>query len=285
MSTLFGQARFLLYLTLFVVFYSCSGDSRTIKIKGSDTEVNLAANLAEEFSKTNQQFSIAISGGGSGLGIAALLNGQADIANSSRPLTDEEIGLFKKNNIELKTVVFAEDATAFVVHKDNPIDEIDVNTLADILSGRVRSWEDISGLEMPVNIYGRQSSSGTYSFVSKKLDIAFSPASKEMTGNAQILEGIKVDKSGIGYVGAGYISKNNFSRQGIKVLSVRESDSARAISPLDADAIRNSLYFFQRPLYQFVPGKSWEKVEPFIRFEMEGKGRELIERSGYFIIN
>lgn len=264
---------------------SCKNSSRTIKMKGSDTEVNLAANLAEEFSKSNQDFSIAISGGGSGLGIAALLNGQADIANSSRPLTDEEIEMFADKQIELKTVVFAEDATAFVVHKDNPIDEIDLESLAGILNGSITNWQSVSGVSMPVSIYGRQSSSGTYSFVRKKLNIRFSPSAKEMTGNAQILEGVKVDKSGIGYVGAGYISKKENSNQGVKVLKIKDNINPEAIDPLDANAIRNSLYFFQRPLYQFIPVASWEKVKPFIKFETQGEGRALIETSGYFIIN
>lgn len=270
---------------LLLVFSACSRGDRAIKMKGSDTEVNLAVNLAEEFSKDHQDFSIAISGGGSGLGIAALLNGQADIANSSRPLTGEEEAMFKEKNIVLKTVVFAEDATAFVVHKDNPIDEIDVETLSNILNGSVNNWESVSGKSMPISIYGRQSSSGTYSFIRNKLNVSFSPAAKEMTGNAQILEGVKIDRSGIGYVGAGYIAQGDGNRQGIKVLKIKDDTSPEAVSPLDAEAIKNSLYFFQRPLYQFIPAESWEKVAPFIQFETEGAGRELIQQSGYFVLN
>lgn len=277
--------KYVLLILASVIVLSCKNSNRTIKMKGSDTEVNLAVNLAEEFSKSNQDFSIAISGGGSGLGIAALLNGQADIANSSRPLTEEEVEMFARKQVVLKTVVFAEDATAFVVHRDNPIDEIDLETLAGILEGSITNWKAVSGLDMPVNIYGRQSSSGTYSFVRKKLNIRFSPSAKEMTGNAQILEGVKVDKSGIGYVGAGYISKKANSNQGVKVLKIKENAEADAVDPLDAKAIQNSLYFFQRPLYQFIPLASWEKVEPFIKFETEGEGRMLIEESGYFLIN
>lgn len=275
-----------LILAFAVIFTaSCKNADHTIKMKGSDTEVNLAVNLAEQFSKNNHLFSIAISGGGSGLGITALLNGQADVANSSRPLTQEETEMFKEKNIELRTVVFAEDATAFVIHKDNPLNEIDLNTLADLLSGKITDWNSVSGINMPVNIYGRQSSSGTYSFVKKKLKIEFSPSSKEMTGNAQILEGVKIDKSGIGYVGAGYISKNLENNQGIKVLKIKDDINPEAVSPLDQEAIRNKIYFFQRPLYQFIPEKSWKKVAPFIAFETQGEGKELIENSGYYIVN
>lgn len=272
-------------LPLYFIVQSCNNDDRTIKMKGSDTEVNLAVNLAEQFDKIDHTFSIAISGGGSGLGITSLMNGQADIANSSRPLTHEEKKMFKKKNIELRTIVFAEDATAFVVHEDNPINEIDVKTLGKIMNGNISSWKTISGLNLPVNIYGRQSSSGTHSFIKKKLKIEYSPKAKEMTGNAQILEGIKIDKSGIGYVGAGYISKNIQQNKGIKVVKIKESLASAAVSPLDQIAIKNRQYYFQRPLYQFIPVTSWEKVQPFIEYETKGQGRAIIENSGYYLID
>ncbi len=270
---------------LFSTVISCTDSNHTIKMKGSDTEVNLAVNLAEQFNKIDPSFSIAISGGGSGLGITSLLNGQADIANSSRPLTNEEIQMFRDKKIDIRTVVFAEDATAFVVSDQNPINEIDIQTLGKLLNGTFTSWKPVSGVELPVNIYGRQSSSGTYSFVKKKLGIEYSPTAKEMTGNAQILEGIKIDKSGIGYVGAGYISKEISANKGIKVLKIKNHADSTAISPLDREAIQKRLYFFQRPLYQFIPEKSWQKVEPFIEYETKGRGRNIIQNSGYYLIN
>ena len=271
--------------TIILGLLSCNNSDHTIKIKGSDTEVNLAVNLAEQFDKINNNYRISVSGGGSGLGITSLLNGTADIANSSRPLTAEELQMFKDKNISLRTVVFAEDATAFIVHKDNPIKEIDVQTLREIMSGQISGWQKILALDLPINIYGRQSSSGTHSFIKKKLGIEYSPKAKEMTGNAQIIEGIKMDKSGIGYVGAGYISKNPAQNEGIKVLKIKEKSSSIAISPLDQHAIKNKAYYFQRPLYQFIPLSQWKKVQAFIEFETAGKGREIIENSGYYLVN
>lgn len=275
---------FLFLATLIFIGQSCSTNDLTIKMKGSDTEVNLAVNLAEQFNKADPSFSIAISGGGSGLGITALMNGQADIANSSRPLTDKEKQLFQEKNIRLKTIMFAEDATAFVVHEDNPIDEIDIRTLGKLLSGEIADWKTVSVLDLPVNIYGRQSSSGTYSFVKERLKISYSPKAKEMTGNAQILESIKIDKSGIGYVGAGYISQKAEGNSGVKVLKIKEHPDSQAVSPLDREAIKKREYFFQRPLYQFIPVTSWKKVKPFIEYETRGAGRKIIENSGYYLI-
>lgn len=273
------------YLTcLFIVLLvSCSNANKSIKVKGSDTEVNLAVSLAENFYKVHQDFSVAISGGGSGLGIASLLNGQTDIANSSRPLNAEEVSLLKGKGIQIRTVVFAEDATAFIVHKNFPLDSIDVMTLTKVLNGEYKTWKPVTGQDILINIYGRQSNSGTHSFISKKLKIQFSRDAKEMNGNAQIVEGVKRDKSGIGYVGAGYIV-NNGSEHPVKVLKIMEKPGSSAISPLDVKAIAARLYYFQRPLYQFIPVKSWNKVAAFIQFEKSPAGQKIITTSGYYII-
>ncbi|MDR2221697.1 MAG: PstS family phosphate ABC transporter substrate-binding protein [Flavobacteriaceae bacterium] len=267
-----------------LLLFACGNKNHSIKMKGSDTEVNLAVNLAEQYTLEDSGFSIAISGGGSGIGITSLLNGQADIANSSRPLSDKEIAQFEEKNIKLHTVIFAEDATAFVVHKDIPIDALDIETLGKIMKGEITNWKEITSIDLPINIYGRQSSSGTHSFIKKKLKIEFSNAAKEMTGNAQILEGVKADKSGIGYVGAGYISHETAANPTVKILSIKETPTSEAYSPIDPKAINSSLYFFQRPLYQFVLEDSWEKVKPFIDFERSEKGKHLIKEHGYYII-
>lgn len=273
----------LLFAISILTVAACSRHS-SIKMKGSDTEVNLAVNLAEHYTRLDPDFSIAISGGGSGLGITSLMNGQADIANSSRPLSDKEIKQFKDKNIDVVTVVFAEDATAFVVHKDLPLEEIDLPTLKKILNGEITNWKEVCGTDMAINIYGRQSSSGTHSFVKKKLKIEFTSAAKEMTGNAQIIEGVKADKSGIGYVGAGYVAHDPNANHSVKILKIKETPDAEALSPIDPETINNSLYFFQRPLYQFVLKESWEKVKPFIDFEKSPQGKKMIEDHGYYII-
>jgi len=271
------------FLLCAILLCSCSSNNKAIKVKGSDTEVNLAVDLAENFYKVNDDFSVAISGGGSGLGIASLLNGQVDIANSSRPLNAEEDSLFKIRGIRIKTVIFAEDATAFIVGKDFPLDSIDVPSLKKILSGEYKTWQPVTGKNTPVNIYGRQSNSGTHSFVSKKLKIQFSRDAKEMNGNAQIMEGIKMDDSGIGYVGAGYIL-HGVQDQSVKVLKICEQPGQLSVSPMDEKAIQEKRYYFQRPLYQFIPVTSWEKVSAFIDFEKGPEGRKIIQDSGYYII-
>jgi phosphate transport system substrate-binding protein len=269
---------------LYVGLIACH-NTRTIEIKGSDTEVNVAARLAEDFYKTNPSFNLSVSGGGSGLGIASLINGEADIANSSRPMTPQEIEILKKRKIEFDTFAFAEDAVAFVVSKSSSVDSLTVEQLANILSGKVRNWSLLTGKNLPINIYGRQSNSGTYEFVKDKLNIEYTTGAKEMNGNAQIIEGIRADNSGIGYVGAGYVmEKNAASALGVKVLKIAATMNENAISPLDEAAIAQNRYFFQRPLYQFIRKESASKVHPFIAFEQGPRGQAVITASGYYAV-
>ncbi len=274
----------LLLIIFSYVLASCSFDESSLKIKGSDTEVNLTVELAEKFYATNDNISLAVSGGGSGLGIASLYNGQADIANSSRPLSEDEINMFAEKGVVLRTHVFAEDATAIVINPSIPIEEIDVETLSKILSGQITNWKEITDTDLRINIYGRQSNSGTHSFIQSKLKIKFSPKSKEMNGNAQIMEGIKADPSGIGYVGAGYLLNEDENAMKVKPLRIKENKNSISISPLDHEAIKAKSYFFQRPLYQFIPEKSWEKVKSFIDFEETKTGKDIIRKSGYYVV-
>lgn len=259
----------------------CGQQSNNIRIKGSDTEVNLTVLLAEDFHKLNPDVPVSVSGGGSGLGIAALINGHADIANSSRELSPYEDSLMRSRGVNVKTFVFAQDAIAVVVHEQFPLDGLSLPQLADILSGKEKNWRAFTGSDVPINIYGRQSNSGTYEFIREKLGIQFSPYAKEMNGNAQIMESIKRDPSGIGYVGAGYVSLPE-QRAGIKVLQLSGETQGPAYSPLDADAVNNKQYVLQRPLYQFIPARSVEVAMPFIRYEQSKRAKAIIESSGYY---
>src|SRR5262245_25935015 len=176
---------------LVIVLMSCTSEARTIRIKGSDTEVNLVVQLAESFHKVNSKEVITISGGGSGLGIASLLNETADIANSSRNIYKNETDLFQSKNIAIDSFVFAFDAIAFVVAEELQLDSIHTGDLAKVLSGLYSDWSSLGGANLPITIYGRQSNSGTHDYVKEKLHLEFTPYAKQMNGNAQILEAIK----------------------------------------------------------------------------------------------
>lgn len=268
------------FIGLIVLLFSCSEDNKTIKIKGSDTEVNLAVQLAENFHTINSEVFVSISGGGSGLGIASLLNGTADIANSSRRITHQEIELLEEKGSQIDSFIFAQDAIAFVVAEELPIDSINAADLASILNGKYTNWSSLTMKNIPINIYGRQSNSGTHDFIKTKLGIEFTPYAKQMNGNAQILEAIKADHSGIGYVGAGYIAQG--SNKGIKILTIYSDNKEKAISPLDASMIAAGKYFLQRPLFQYYMSSSYNKIKPFLDFEKSDAGQKIIQASGYY---
>lgn len=265
-----------------ILFFACSSNDNGIKIKGSDTEVNLSVLLAEQFHEKNDEVLVSISGGGSGLGLASLLNGNADIANSSRSISNTELDLFEQKNIEIDSFVFAQDAIAFVVSSKLPIDSISTENIANILKGKLTNWTSLTNSDMPITIYGRQSNSGTYDYVKHILKIHFSPYAKQMNGNAQIIEAIKVDDSGIGYVSAGYVVNGNAS--GLKILPVYKGKS-KAISPLDTKAIASGEYFFQRPLFQYYKKSDYQKIKPFLDFEKSEMGAKIIQQSGYYPVN
>lgn len=270
--------KFFLFACL-ILISSCSTDSDTIKIKGSDTEVNLAVSLAEAFHNENPYLLVSVSGGGSGLGIASLLNGNADIANSSRRLKSSEIQMFKDKNIEIDSFVFAQDALAIVVSGKTPVDSMSTETIASILKGDIQNWSAITEFDLPINIYGRQSNSGTYDYVKDILGIKFSIHAMQMNGNAQIIEALKVDSSGFGYVSAGYVL--NGKANDLKILNVYHENS-NAVSPLDLEAIASGKYFFQRPLFQYYRKADYQKIKPFLDFEKAAAGAKIIQKSGYY---
>jgi phosphate transport system substrate-binding protein len=268
------------FILIFLIsLAACSSNTGTIKIKGSDTEVNLAVLLAEAFRHNNNTLLVSVSGGGSGLGLASLLNGNADIANSSRSIKHSELDLFTDKNIEIDSFVFAQDAIAFVVSDKLSIDSISTENIAKILKGEFTNWSSLTNNNLPITIYGRQSNSGTYDYVKNILNIHFSPYAKQMNGNAQILEAIKADASGMGYVSAGYVLKGNL--EGFKILNVYNGKS-KATSPLDPKAIASGVYFFHRPLFQYYKKNDFLKIKTFIDFEKSVTGTKIIQQSGYY---
>ncbi len=264
------------------MFLSCSRNKQTIKIKGSDTEVNLAVQLAESFHKENPDIFISISGGGSGLGIASLLNGTGDIANSSRNINAEEVELFQRKNLQVDSFIFAQDAIAFIVSKNLPLDSIALHDLRKILDGTYKNWSSLTSKDLPITIYGRQSNSGTHEYICNILNIEFSPRSKQMNGNAQILESVSVDPSGIGYVGAGYVKYGG--NKEIKALSIYSEKGNKAISPLDIKMISQGRYYFQRPLFQYYKTGSYKYIRPFLEFEKKASAQKIILASGYYSV-
>jgi phosphate transport system substrate-binding protein len=262
------------------------GDSgRTIiQVKGSDTEVNLVQALAETFMSHHPDVSIAVTGGGSGTGIAAIINQQTDIANSSRSMRQEEIQQARDRGVEPVAIIFAVDGLALITHETMTVPSLTVEQVGRIYRGEVTNWNEVGGPNLPIVLYGRQSNSGTFVyFRDNVLGGDYSPRMRNMNGTAQIVEAVRQDRAGIGYVGIGYISdREGGTARGIKVVNISNVADSDPVSPLDPDNVISGLYPISRPLYQFTNGLPTENIKKFIQWELSPEGQAVVAQSGYY---
>lgn len=255
-----------------------------VLIKGSDTEVNLALALSESYMERDSFISIAVTGGGSGMGIAALINGKTDIANSSRPFKPQELALARERGVNPVATVFAVDAIAIIVHEKLDIGELSILQLQGIFSGSISNWQELGGPDLELSLYGRQSNSGTFIFFRDSiLKQEYALELKQMNGTAQIVEAIKSDRAGIGYVGLGYLlDRSRRMIAGVKALSIRATEAEQAFSPVLEKNITKRNYPIIRPLFQYTDGIPSGKVLDYIRFSLSEEGQHIVEEQGYY---
>ena len=249
-----------------------------LQIKGSDTLINVVQRLSEEYMKINPNAMIAVTGGGSGTGIAALINNSTDIANSSRGIKEKEIIQANKNNVIPMAVVVAMDGICVITNKSNPIKKLTMDQIGKIFKGEITNWKEVGGADLAISLYGRQSNSGTFSYFREDvLKGEYAASMKQMNGNSQIVEGIERDKGAIGYVGLGYAEEN---AKKINTLLV-SSDGKYYSNPLNSKDIISKAYPIVRPLYQYVNGKPTGKVREFIQFVLSKKGQAIVAEEGF----
>jgi phosphate transport system substrate-binding protein len=252
-----------------------------VQVKGSDTLINLVQRLAETYMQKNPGKIVAVTGGGSGTGIAALVNGKCDIANSSRLIKDKEIAQARERKIDPKRVVIAIDGLCVVTNAKNPIDKLTVDQLGKMFRGEIKNWKGVGGENRPVTLYGRQSNSGTYDFFMEHvLKGDYSPKMNQMNGNAQIVEAIRQDLSGIGYVGVGYVK----DIKGVTVVKVAARAGGYFGSPMNQQDVDTGKYPLIRPLQQYINGMPKPMVRDFLAFELSKEGQEIVKQEGFFAI-
>jgi len=275
----------LIILIAALTFTSMGFAAGQIQVKGSDTEVNLVQMLAEKFMAKNKAIKISVTGGGSGTGIAALANRTADLANSSRSVKPEEEKMItEKAGAAPQAVIFATDALSVVVNGKNPVKQLTVDQIGKIFRGDVTNWKEMGGPDKPINLYGRQSNSGTFVFFRDyALKGDYAPSMKQMNGNAQIIEGVRQDETAVGYVGVGYAidQKTHKPVAGIKLLKVSQ-DGKTYIDPLNEKDVLAGRYPIARPLYQYFVGKPNPDLIEFLKFELGKDGREMVKKEGFF---
>jgi phosphate transport system substrate-binding protein len=279
----------LLFTLLFL--YSCNSEKHSIPTKevvvgGSDTEYEIVDLLIHSFQENNsQQFNLTA--GGSNAGMEQLLNGEIQMANSSRKITKEETLMAKENNISLKEIIFAYDALAIISHPSLGIDSLSTLQLAQIFKGEIKNWKEVGGKDLAINIYGRDINSGSRKYIENRFvrDEGFSSNYFECNGSKDIINKVKNDVGGIGYVGVGYIMKSyGMPANDVWAISIY-TEGGNAFSPYEYVAIMNREYDLMRPLYQYINENNSKELSDFINFELSEKGQEIIKQYGFYPIN
>lgn len=261
-----------------------------ITVKGSDTMVNLSQKWAEVYMQQNDNVSIQVTGGGSGTGVAALLNGTTDLANSSRELKSNEIETARSRGIEPNVIEVALDGLAVIVHPENKIENLTLKQISDIFSGKIKNWKELGGEDRPITLYGRENSSGTYEFFKEHVlgrdengrQIDYAASTQVLQGTAALGEAVARDVKAIGYGGVGYFAE----RTDVKILYVKQDEDSPAIKPandgkVNYESIWSGEYSISRYLYSFTNGEPEGALKNFIDFMLSEEGQELVKSMEY----
>ncbi len=256
-------------------------ESVSIMLGGSDSEVNVVARLAEEYMNENQHVSIAVTGGGSGVGISSLIDGDIDVANSSRPMRDTEEDALRDNHGEEPYAVrFAVDGVAVLVNDANPVEALTVDQVGEIYRGDITNWSDVGGNDQEITLYGRQSTSGTYVFFMELVvQGEYSERKRNMAGTSDIVEAVIGDESGIGYAAIGYADEG-----GVKALNIAADEGSEAYNPTVLENVTSGNYPLTRPLYQYMAGKPEGALLDYLLFEVSDAGQNIVLDEGFYPI-
>jgi phosphate transport system substrate-binding protein len=254
---------------------------KTIENKGSDTLVNLALAWAEAYIEMRPEVRISVTGGGSGTGIAAMINGTVNIANASRAMKPEEITAAEVNGITPVQFVVARDAIAVVVHLSNPVDGLTLQQVSDIYTGKITNWSQVGGQDRPIVLLSRESNSGTYVYFlenvirlgDKESDLLFSPDTLLMPSSEGISAEVRQNPNAIGYDGLGYVTSDQ------KVVAVaRDADSPYVLPSIET--VNDSSYPISRPLYMYTAGEPAGEIKTYLDWILSG-GQALVQELGF----
>lgn len=261
-----------------VVALTTAAQAGTIVQKGSDTIVILAQKWAEVYMSKNPETKIQVTGGGSGVGLAALQNRSTDLANASRPIRPPEIAecikAFGKRPLEVKVAL---DGLTVYVHESNPVNELSLEQLEQLFTGKIKNWKQVGGPDQRVTVYSRENSSGTYEFfkehVLKGRD--FAASAQTMPGSAAVLQAVAKDKGAIGYSGAAY-------GKGARAIKVKRDDNSPAMEPNEENVVKGT-YPIWRYLYIYLnPNLNKGEIASYLNWIRTDEGQRLVKEVGYF---
>ncbi len=254
---------------------------QTIVNIGSDTLVNLALAWAEAYMQEHPEVRISVTGGGSGTGIAALINGTADIANASRAMKPEEVEAARANGIHPVEFIVALDAIAVVVHPSNPVDHLTLRQISDIYTGKITNWKEVGGEDRPIVLLSRESNSGTYVYFLEhvvrlgdpKSDLLFSPDTLLMPSSEGISTEVRQNPNAIGYDGLGYVTPDQ------KVIAVGRGPDGPFVLP-SVETVNDGTYPVSRPLYMYTAGEPTGAVRAYLDWILT-EGQAIVPTLGF----
>ena len=245
------------------------------RIKGSDTVLPVAQQTAERFMNQYLDTRVTVTGGGTGVGISALLDNTTDIAMASRPIKFSEKMKIKSAGEDVAEIVVAYDALAVVAHPSNPVKQLTRQQLEDIFRGKITNWKQVGGDDRKIVVYSRETSSGTYEFFKESVlkNKNYMASSLSMPATGAIIQSVSQTKGAIGYVGLAYVSPR------VKTLSV-SYDGKHYAAPTVENAT-NKTYPIVRPLYYYYNVKKKAEIDPLIQYILSPDGQDIIKKSGY----
>jgi len=252
----------------------------TLQNKGSDTLVNLALAWAEAYMSEHPRVRISVTGGGSGTGIAAMINGTVDIANASRAMTELEIEAARRNGVDPVEFTVARDAIAVVVHPSNPVQRLTLQEISDIYTGQITNWNLVGGEDRPIVLLSRESNSGTYVYflehvirLGEDSDLLFSPDTLLMPSSEGITAEVSQNPNAIGYDGLGYVTDQ------VKVMAVAASPEGPYVLPSVA-SVNAGTYAIARPLYMYTAGQPAGAVKDYLDWILT-EGQDIVPLLGF----
>jgi phosphate transport system substrate-binding protein len=261
---------------------SQSGTTVYIENKGSDTIVNLALAWAEYYQKQHPEVRISVTGGGSGTGIAALINGTVDIANASRQIKDEERLQAQSNGINPVEFVIARDAIAVIVHPKNPVSKLTLQQVSDIYSGKINNWSDVGGEDRPIVRLSRETNSGTHVYFletvlrlgDKNNTTLFSMDTLLLPSSEGIINEVRQNPNAIGYDGLGYVPND------LKIVALAEADGRPYVLPM-ISTVNDKSYPIARDLYMYTAGEPVGAVKAYLDWILSPEAQQIVTDLGF----
>lgn len=263
--------------TLCLLLPSTAALAGGLTVNGSDTMVILGTRWAEEFMKKSPATVIQVTGGGSGTGISALINGTTDICQSSRAMSAAEKEKLRDRyatpGVEIPV---AKDGLSVYVNASNTVAELSLPQLKLIFTGKITNWKDVGGPDAKIIVYSRENSSGTYVFFKENVlgGADFSPRAQTMPGTASVVNAVSKEKFGIGYGGAAY-------SKGIKIIKLKKDAGSTAVAP-DLQTVQSGVYPLSRPLFLYVRNRPTGDTKAFVDWILSAEGQGVVSKVGYY---